>query len=84
MSRIRLDAPTIHNIVSPRYQDFETQCNSLIDKSKDTNYEHELIKQTRLRSMHKTVIKRYNIKFFIQSNEDSLKILFYHGPTQYV
>ena len=54
---IRLDVPTIHNIVSPRYRDFEAQCISLIDKSKDTNYEYELIKGSGLRSIHKPTIK---------------------------
>ena len=81
---IRLDAPTIHNIVSPRYRGFEAQYISLIDKSKDTNYEHELIKRTTLRSIHKPVIKQENVKLFIQSNGDSLKILLCHGPIQYV
>ncbi|KAL5564213.1 hypothetical protein UlMin_027377 [Ulmus minor] len=42
---IRLDAPTIHNIIFPRYRGFEAQCISLIDKSKDTNYRYELIKR---------------------------------------
>ena len=60
--RIRLDAPTIHNIVSPRYRAFEAQCISLIDKSKDTNYEHELIKRIGLRSIHKPVIKTIKCK----------------------
>ena len=55
--RIRLDVLTIHNIVSPRYRYFEAQYISLIDKSKDTNFEHELIKWTVLRSIHKLVIK---------------------------
>ena len=39
--RIRLNASTIHNIISPRYRGFEAQFISLIDKSKDTNNEHE-------------------------------------------
>ena len=58
ISCIQFDAPTIHNIMSPRYQGFEAQCISLIDKSKDINYEHKLIKWSGLRSIHKPVIKR--------------------------
>ena len=70
--------------MSLRNRGFEAQCVSLIDKSKDTNYGYELIKRYGLRSIHKPAIKRKNVKFFIQSNENSLKILFYDSHIQYV